>query len=47
MSRVVGVAEVAVELNVPEGTVRSWLSRARALLAPILSAGDDATEVIR
>jgi RNA polymerase sigma-70 factor (ECF subfamily) len=41
------VAEVAVELNVPEGTVRSWLSRARALLAPILSAGDDTTEVIR
>jgi RNA polymerase sigma-70 factor (ECF subfamily) len=40
------VAEVAVELSVPEGTVRSWLSRARAVLAPILS-GDDTTEVIR
>jgi len=41
------VAEVAVELSVPEGTVRSWLSRARAVLALILSAGDDETEVIR
>jgi RNA polymerase sigma-70 factor (ECF subfamily) len=41
------VVEVAVELSVPEGTVRSWLSRARAVLAPILSIGDDTTEVIR
>jgi RNA polymerase sigma-70 factor (ECF subfamily) len=41
------VAEVATELNVPEGTVRSWLSRARAVLAPLVSAGDDSTEVIR
>ena len=39
------VAEVAIELGVPEGTVRSWLSRSRAMLAPILSAGDNATEV--
>ncbi len=40
------VAEVAVELNIPEGTVRSWLSRARAVLAPLVSAGNDTTEVI-
>ena len=39
------VAEVASELGVPEGTVRSWLSRGRAVLAPILSAGDDTMEV--
>ena len=41
------VAEVAVELNVPEGTVRSWLSRARSVLVPLLGAGDDTTEAIR
>ena len=41
------VAEVAAELSTPEGTVRSWLSRARAVLAPVLSAGNDTTEVIR
>jgi len=41
------VAEVAIELSVPEGTVRSWLSRARSVLAPLLSTGDDTTEVIR
>jgi RNA polymerase sigma-70 factor (ECF subfamily) len=28
-----GVAEVALELRAPEGTVRSWLSRGRAALA--------------
>jgi RNA polymerase sigma-70 factor (ECF subfamily) len=39
------VAEVAEELGVPEGTVRSWLSRARAVLIPILSTGDDTKEV--
>jgi RNA polymerase sigma-70 factor, ECF subfamily len=39
------VAEVAIELGVPEGTVRSWLSRSRAMLAPILGVGDNATEV--
>ena len=39
------VAEVAGELGVPEGTVRSWLSRGRAVLVPILSAGDSTTEV--
>jgi RNA polymerase sigma-70 factor (ECF subfamily) len=38
-------AEVAIELGVPEGTVRSWLSRSRAMLAPILGAEDNATEV--
>jgi RNA polymerase sigma-70 factor (ECF subfamily) len=41
------VAEVASELRVPEGTVRSWLSRARVAIAPSLGAGDDATEMIR
>ena len=41
------VAEVASELRVPEGTVRSWLSRARVTIAPSLGAGDDATEMIR
>jgi RNA polymerase sigma-70 factor (ECF subfamily) len=30
------VAEVARELGVPEGTVKSWLSRGRAVLAPLL-----------
>lgn len=41
----VPVAEVASELGVPEGTVRSWLSRGRAVLSPILSAEDDTREV--
>jgi RNA polymerase sigma-70 factor (ECF subfamily) len=39
------VAEVADEMGVPEGTVRSWLSRGRAILIPMLSAGDDTSEV--
>jgi RNA polymerase sigma-70 factor (ECF subfamily) len=39
------VAEVAIELGVPEGTVRSWLSRGRAVLAPILGVRDETTEV--
>ncbi len=39
------VAEVADEMGVPEGTVRSWLSRGRASLIPILRAGDDTSEV--
>jgi len=30
------VPEVARELGVPEGTVKSWLSRGRAILAPLL-----------
>ena len=32
--------EVAGELNVPEGTVRSWLSRGRAVLAARLTDSD-------
>jgi DNA-directed RNA polymerase specialized sigma24 family protein len=32
-----GVAEIARELGVPDGTVKSRLSRARAALAPLLS----------
>jgi RNA polymerase sigma-70 factor, ECF subfamily len=32
--------EVATELGVPEGTVRSWLSRGRSLLAARLSDSD-------
>lgn len=39
------VAEVAADLGVPEGTVRSWLSRGRAVLVEILGAGHDTTEV--
>jgi RNA polymerase sigma-70 factor (ECF subfamily) len=30
------VAEVALDMGVPEGTVRSWLSRARARIAQAL-----------
>jgi RNA polymerase sigma-70 factor, ECF subfamily len=35
------VVEVAVELNVPEGTVKSWLSRGRSALAVALGEGVD------
>ena len=33
------VSEVAAELNVPEGTVKSWLSRGRSALAAALGEG--------
>ena len=42
----VPVAEVAAELGVPEGTVKSWLSRGRAKLAEALS-DEDQEEVTR
>jgi RNA polymerase sigma-70 factor (ECF subfamily) len=35
------VEEIARELNVPAGTVKSRLSRARAALAPMLREGVD------
>jgi RNA polymerase sigma-70 factor (ECF subfamily) len=35
------VAEVATDLGVPEGTVKSWLSRGRAKLAEALSDEDE------
>ncbi|HEX3794168.1 MAG TPA: sigma-70 family RNA polymerase sigma factor [Acidimicrobiales bacterium] len=35
------VADVARELDVPEGTVRSWLSRGRKILARELGLDDD------
>jgi RNA polymerase sigma-70 factor, ECF subfamily len=34
------VGQIAGEMGVPEGTVKSWLSRARARLAERLAAGD-------
>jgi RNA polymerase sigma-70 factor (ECF subfamily) len=34
------VAEIAVELGSPEGSVRGWLSRGRATLAADLQAGE-------
>lgn len=40
------IAEVATELGVPEGTVKSWLSRGRARLAEALS-DEDQQEVTR
>jgi RNA polymerase sigma-70 factor, ECF subfamily len=36
--------EVAKELSVPEGTVRSWLSRGRAVLAAQLADAEDLEE---
>ena len=36
-----GVAEVAAELGIPEGTVKSRLSRARARLADLLDEKED------
>lgn len=38
------VAEVAADLGVPEGTVKSWLSRGRAKLAQSLSGESCRTE---
>ena len=42
------VVEIAAELNVPRGTVRSWLSRGRAALAADLglnpTVGEDVAE---
>jgi RNA polymerase sigma-70 factor, ECF subfamily len=40
------VADVARELQVPEGTVRSWLTRGRRLLAIELKITDDREDVI-
>jgi RNA polymerase sigma-70 factor, ECF subfamily len=40
------VAEVARELEVPEGTVRSWLSRGRRTLAAQLSLAESDDEVV-
>jgi RNA polymerase sigma-70 factor, ECF subfamily len=40
-------AEVACELGVPEGTVRSWLSRGRALLASRMKETEDLGEGAR
>jgi RNA polymerase sigma-70 factor, ECF subfamily len=37
-------AEVARELDVPEGTVRSWLSRGRAVLAARMAENEDLEE---
>lgn len=37
-------AEVAKELNVPEGTVRSWLSRGRAALAARMVENENRSE---
>lgn len=39
------VAETARELGVPEGTVKSWLSRSRRVVAAHLSAGGPLAEV--
>jgi RNA polymerase sigma-70 factor, ECF subfamily len=36
--------EVAADLGVPEGTVRSWLSRGRAVLAALLSETEEMAE---
>jgi RNA polymerase sigma-70 factor (ECF subfamily) len=41
------VADVARELDVPEGTVRSWLSRGRKALAAELSLSDADDEVVQ
>jgi RNA polymerase sigma-70 factor (ECF subfamily) len=41
------VAEVARELEVPEGTVRSWLSRGRKALAAELSLPDTDNEMVQ
>lgn len=41
------VSEVARELGVPEGTVKSWLSRGRASLATALRVDDPASLPVR
>jgi RNA polymerase sigma factor (sigma-70 family) len=40
-----GIAEIAVELGVPEGTVKSRLSRARSKLAPLLDEREEPRHV--
>jgi RNA polymerase sigma-70 factor, ECF subfamily len=40
------VADIAKELEVPEGTVRSWLTRGRRLLAIELKITDDREDAI-
>jgi len=40
------VTDIAIELGVPEGTVRSWLTRGRRLLAIELAITDDREDVI-
>jgi RNA polymerase sigma-70 factor (ECF subfamily) len=42
-----GVAAIAQELEVPEGTVRSWLSRGRKALAAELSLSDAEDEMVQ
>lgn len=37
------VDEVARELSVPAGTVKSWLSRGRTRIAAVLTAGEEVT----
>lgn len=39
----VTVPEISRELNVPEGTIRSWLTRGRAALAAHLQTDDEGT----
>jgi RNA polymerase sigma-70 factor (ECF subfamily) len=41
------VSEIALELDVPIGTVKSWLSRGRAAMAAQLSSPDDPSEATR
>ncbi len=43
----VPVAEIAAQFEVPEGTVRSWLSRGRRVLAVELEISDDAKKAIQ
>jgi RNA polymerase sigma factor (sigma-70 family) len=38
------VREVAAELGVPEGTVKSWVSRGRSVLAPLLDIKEVSTD---
>jgi RNA polymerase sigma-70 factor (ECF subfamily) len=37
----VGVSEIARQLKVPEGTIRSWLTRGRVILAALLLVDDE------